>query len=651
MGLAFLTVIVFAPVRNHPFIYYDDPDYVMANPIVQKGLTAEGLVWAFKNIHGERTYWHPLTWLSHELDCELFGVNSGAHHLVNVLFHLLNVLLLFLVMARLTGADWPSAAISALFAIHPLQVDTVAWIAERKNLLSTFFMLLSLLAYVRFVTRPAVLRYAAVFLLFAAALMSKPAVVAFPFLLLLLDYWPLQRIHLGRIAETGKGRDKNFSSFENSTVSLRRAVLEKVPLLILSGASCVITILAHRGLGMIENQMPLSWRLGNAVVSYGRYLGKFFWPHDLALAYPHPGAWPWATVIASAALLFGFTALVLFRFKAQPFLFTGWFWFLGMLVPVIGLVQAGAQSMADRFAYVPLIGLLIIMVWTGKELFARPSAWLFATVGLSLAIVLCAVMASVQLHYWRNGVVLWKHTLGITKNNWVAHQGLGTALIGEGDFEEAKQHLQTAISIKDNALGHSQLAYIYTKQHDTNRAIVELETSVRLDPRWPESRKSLADLLVQTSRFDEALDQYTKLLELPSPSDDVHIRVGILLYRFARAAEAAQHYREALRLNPTNLVALNNLAWILSTSSSDTMRNGSEALPLAERACRLTQSNFPPFLMTLAAAQAECGDYQQAVVTAAKAKADAAAAGNLSAALQYDQLRLQFSAGKAHREQ
>lgn len=654
LALALLTVGVFLPVKNFEFVNYDDPDYVTANPIVQKGLTEKGVAWAFQNIHGEKTYWHPLTWITHEIDCQWFGLNPRGHHLDNVLFHTLNVLLLFWILARMTGAAWRSAIIAALFAIHPLQVDTVAWVTERKNLLSTFFMLLSLLAYVRYATGPTLGRYASVFLLFGMALMCKPAVVTFPCLLLLVDFWPLQRVKLPALFASKVGDTLEVIRSKYPSVPLRRAVLEKLPLLVLSFGSCVVTLLAHHGLGMLDasTQLPLWLRIENAVVSYARYIGKTFWPNDLAVLYPHPGHWPLWEIAASGILLLAITTLVLRRIKSQPYLFTGWFSFLGMLVPVIGIVQVGAQAMADRFIYVPVIGLFVMLVWTAAE-FAKGAIarQRLAFIVAAITIVAAIGSTSVQLRFWKNSVALWEHTLRVTKNNYMAHHDLGVALRERDRLDEALLQFQAALSIKENPLSHFEASRVFELQQKTNSAIAELEASIRQAPRWPRAREQLALLLAQNGNADGALKHYAELLEAFPNRGDIHIRMALLLAANGHFSEAIQHYRDALHVNPNDLITLNNLAWLLCTNPDPLLRNGTEAAELATRACTLTSWQDPLFIATLAAAQAELGNYQQATGLATQARSIAMAAGQKDAAAQYENLRNVVAAGKPFRDE
>jgi protein O-mannosyl-transferase len=698
LGLAIATLAVYWPVGRHEFINYDDTDYVTANAFVQAGFTRTGIAWAFGNLAGERTYWHPLTWLSHMLDCQLFGLKAGAHHWVNLLFHLANTLLLFAVLRRMTGTEGPSAVVAALFALHPLQVDTVAWIAERKNLLSTFFGLWTLWAYARYAQGrrmktesraafPAVGYYVLAFMFFAFSLMSKPALVTLPFVLLLLDYWPLNRLQLKTI------------------VSL---LLEKVPFLALSGLSSVATVLAHQRLNSLASvgALPLADRMGNALVSYSRYLGKVFWPSHLAVFYPHPHGWPPGEVLASVALLVIVSALCIGVCRSYPCLLTGWLWFLGTLVPVIGLIQAGEQSMADRFVYLPLVGLLIPLAFGLNQLTQRlrwGTPLLGALAGLACAG--CLVTTHFQLGHWRNSETLFRHAIAVTQGNYSAylslgtdlqaqgkleeaiacysealrfkpshasaHNNLGTALAAQGKLDEAIPHFQAAVRIRpEYSDAFNNLGVLLTQQGKPAEAVAPLTRAVQLKPTYAEAHYNLANALAALKKQREALAEYEIALRLKPRHSLAHYKIaGLLLaegdtaaaldhYQAAlvgnpRYAEAhyqlatllvsrgeveagLQHYREALRLKPKWVEALNNLAWLLATHPNAKYRDGPEALRLASRVAELTGNKDAEALDTLAAAYAETGDFTNAVATLTRGLALAATnqPGNLTTQMQ-----------------
>ena len=444
--LALATIALYWPATRCDFITLDDPDFVTANLHVQGGLSWEGVKWAFCNTE-QATYWAPLMWLSHELACQLFGLNPWGHHLINVLLHAANTALVFLLFQRLTRATWRSLLLAALFGWHPLRVESVAWVTERKDVLSTFFGLLCLMAYVCYVGESKVQSpkskvqspkskgfYFLALLFFALGLMSKAMLVTWPFVMLLLDYWPLQRFKV-----------------QGSGFSVRSLVVEKIPFFALAAAASVVTFVVQKKGGAIAaiESLPLGARAGNALVSYCRYLGKTFWPADMAVLYPHPGHWPLAEVLLAGLFLAGISALVFMQRRRQPFMLMGWLWFVGTLVPVIQLVQAGLVAMADRFTYVPSVGLLVLIIWSGYEL---TRGWRHHVMLLSLAgaaaVVLCMALTRQQLGYWRDSETLFRHALKVTQNNYFAHYNLGDALFSQGQTDEAISQFREAIRLK-----------------------------------------------------------------------------------------------------------------------------------------------------------------------------------------------------------
>lgn len=523
------TLLIYWPVHRHEFINFDDTLYVTANPHVQAGLTMDGLRWAFGNITGEGTYWHPLTWLSHMLDCQLFGLKASAHHLANALWHAVNVLLLFTVLRQMTGALWRSALVAALFSCHPLQVDSVAWVAERKNVLSTFFWMLTLLAYTRYAQRPGVRRYLPVLGLFALGLMTKPMLVTLPLVMLLLDFWPLRRLclHRGDVPGTAAG------SRAGAGAVMARLALEKLPLFALAAASSVITFVAHERLSVLHSvgTYPLDARLANALVSYARYIGKTVWPSNLAFFYPHPGSWPAAQVLGAGLLIIVISMLAVRWAIQHPYLIVGWFWFLGTLVPVIGLIQASDQAMADRFVYVPVIGLFIAAVWGLKDLAARwPNQRRILVAATVLALGIGAVLTSIQLQYWRNSETLFRRALAVTKGNYVAHNNLGNVLDRSGRYEEAKQHYLEAL---------------------------------RFRPRYAEAQYNLANVLFREGNILQAVEHYSVSIRVKPDYTDAHFNLGVALVRLGRIAEAERHYREVIRFRPAFVEAHHNLGALL----------------------------------------------------------------------------------------
>jgi protein O-mannosyl-transferase len=620
--LAMLVIGAYWRVVGYEFVNLDDPAYILENPIVKQGFTAKGLKWAFGRIHGEATYWHPLTWVSHMLDVQLFGVNAGAHHLMNVFFHAVNAILIFLLFQQLTGAFWRSAAVAALFAVHPLQVDTVAWVTERKNLLSALFWTLTTMAYIRYARNRNWSSYGLTILLFALGLMCKPILVTLPCVLLLLDYWPLNRWPWGSAAAAGSTR----------VASPQRLVIEKIPLVVLSGISSWITIAAHEGLGMTQkiHGYSLGVRLENALVSYARYLGKIFWPSDLAIAYPYPGEWPAAKVYGSVALLLVITFVVVLNFRRKPYLAVGWCWFLGVLVPTIGIVQVGLQAMADRFAYVPVIGIFLMVVWGVADWAAtQRSGELIARMVAGLAIAGCTVVTSFQLGHWKTSEMLFTHALKVTERNYVAHHSLAGVYVGQRRTNEAVFHAMEALRISPRA--HEPLLILGLTsewEQDLPRAISNYQRALSIDPEWPAARKALAYVFLKQGDLEAAYAEFLSLTKAAPSDPDGPSGLGEVHLQRHEPEAALAHFHKALELDPDSDGALNNIAWFLATYPDAHFRNGAEAVRHAERACQLTQRKVPFLLGTLAAAYAEAGRFPEAVRTAEEARALAIKEGN-----------------------
>jgi tetratricopeptide (TPR) repeat protein len=483
-----LTFGIFSQTSDHEFLYFDDPQYVTENPHVKEGLTTENFLWAFSTTHFSN--WHPLTWLSHMFDVELFGLSPRAHHLVSVLFHVLNVGLLFLVLNQLTGAPGRSAFVAALFAIHPLHVESVAWVAERKDVLSTLFGLLMLWAYGRYAAKPRIKRYLLVGAFFILSLLSKPMWVTAPFLLLLLDLWPLQRM---------KDSPLEFDPAcpPKPQFSLIRLVTEKAPLLLLSAASSVITVVAQSRGGALYSLERLGWgtRIGNAIIAYLHYLGKTFWPSSLAAYYPQteaaPSAWQ---VFGSALLLLGITLFALRQVRKMPWLVVGWFWFLGTLIPVIGLVQVGSQAIADRYTYLPIIGIFIAVSWCAVWV-SRRSPWVKVSIRVAavLIVALLSVITFRQIGYWRDHETLFRHTIAVTENNSRAHHILSQGLAVKGNFKEALFHAREAVRLDpNNPRTHKNFGYMLYQVGRIDEAILEFQRAIALQPDYAEAHGNLA---------------------------------------------------------------------------------------------------------------------------------------------------------------
>lgn len=492
LALAAAVLAVFWQVQGHEFIRYDDYEYVVENPHVRNGLTLQNVVWAFSTPYASN--WHPLTFLSHMLDCELYGLNPAGHHLNSLLIHLLNTLLLFLILARATGALWRSAFVAALFGLHPLHVESVAWVAERKDVLSTFFWILTVHFYIRYTEGPGAVPYMISLLFFSLGLMSKPMLVTLPFVLLLMDYWPLERF---RFKEPGEERGLSNGSEEKDAkihVGPIRLLLEKTPFLMLAASSSVVTFLVQEKWGAVHSLIPLKTRIANALFSYVHYLIKALWPGDLAFFYPHPGnTLPMIQVLGAGILLAGLTLLALCNFRRIPYLIVGWFWYLGTLFPVIGLIQAGPQAMADRYTYMPLIGVFLIVTW-GAYGIAERHIRLRPILLLSAAVCLSALSVSswFQVRHWKDSRSLFEHALAVTASNFLAHNNLGNVLAREGRTEEAVRHFSEAIRIQPgNAAAHNNFGNALLDMGKHREALFHYREALRLRPDFREARLNL----------------------------------------------------------------------------------------------------------------------------------------------------------------
>jgi|WetSurMetagenome_2_1015567.scaffolds.fasta_scaffold76461_2 protein O-mannosyl-transferase len=480
ISLTVITLLAFWQVKDCDFINFDDNVYITKNNLIQNGLTIDGIRWAFTTTHVAN--WHPLTWISHMLDIQLYGLNPRGHHLTNLLFHIANTLLLFLILNRMTQALWQSAIVATLFAIHPLHVESVAWVAERKDVLSTFFWMLTMGAYIFYVERPGLKRYLAVLVLFALGLMAKPMLVTLPFVLLLLDYWPLKRFKLARVPQ-GTGQP---TGPEHSWQLLLPFIREKVPLFVLSLFSCIVTYFTQTAAMASIEAFPLTIRVSNAFVSYLFYIDKMIWPTDLALLYPHPREWPGWLFLGAALPTITVTYLALRKAKLFPYLAVGWFWYLGTLVPVIGLVQVGSQTRADRYTYVPLIGLFIILAWGIPEII---NGWRYRKAVLaafSAFILLCLFFVTyTQVGYWQNSISLFDHTISVTNRNSVMYNNRGSVYLDSGDYSRAIKDFDKATEINRNyANPYYNRGMAYGKLGDHSRALEEFNTAIAINPKY-----------------------------------------------------------------------------------------------------------------------------------------------------------------------
>ena len=815
-----LVVAVFAvylPVIYLGFINFDDTYYVTRNRHVQAGLTWEGVRWAFTQAHASN--WHPLTWLSHMLDCQIYGLNPIGHHLTNVVFHAANSVLLFLWLRAITGAVWRSGLVAALFALHPMHVESVAWVAERKDVLSTLFFILTLMAYCkgkaesrrlkaeagdRRTMHRGLIYYLLSVVLFALGLMCKPMLVTLPFVLLLLDYWPLRRMESGECrAQSGSptesainakaGGGRALSTLHPPHSTLRRLVGEKVPFFALSAVSCVVTYYAQREGGAVasvegEHGISIQSRMANVPIAYVWYLLKLAWPRDLAVIYPFVRSWPEERIAFSVVFLLVVSAIVLWQARRIPYLPVGWFWYLGTLVPVIGLVQVGTQSIADRYTYIPGIGLFLIAAWGAADLVERlQKRMILSVVGAGMVLLVCAYVAGGQLLYWQNSESLFRHALAVTKNNYMAESNLGSYFSGLGDLEHAKacyraalrvapdhpntlnnlgcalvaqrryeeaieafdaalrvnpqstdsqsnlgnalfglgrveeaiEHYREAVRIDpQEPLAHYNLGFALFNTNRLAEAIDEFRMALKLNPRYADAYNNLANGLARQGKLDEAevefkhaleiqpglvpaliglgslladqgkwnqaAEQFSKVVQfhprdaaawlklglaqaaqgkldeagqsfseaLRIKPDDaaVHYQLALVVSSQNKFRQAAGHYREALKATPDFPEALNNLAWILAANPDPALRNGREAVELAEKACRLTENRQAIMVGTLAAAYAEAGRFPEAVATAEKAQAIAEKGADKELAAKNGKLLELYRSGRPFRD-
>lgn len=568
-ALAGVTALIYARMLGADFVNYDDGKYLYENPYLQFGLNLDTLRWAATTNYFSN--WHPLTWLSYALDVTLFGVNATGSHAVNVLFHVANTALLFLFFAKATGSRWRSALVAALFALHPLHVESVAWIAERKDVLSTFFWLLTMLAYLRYVTAPSLGRYAWVALAFALGLMSKPMLVTLPLVLVLLDYWPLQRAEL-------------------SFVQLGRRVLEKTPLLLLSAGVSALTYWAQTTGGSVISLETYSaeLRAANALVAYASYIGNLFWPSGLAVIYPHPTSIPLARTLMAAALLAAVSGAALYEARRRPYLLVGWLWFIGTLVPVIGLLQVGHQAMADRYTYVPLIGLCVALAWGLGDVAQRwPARQRVLHALVAVAVLGLSAMTWQQLGYWQGGIPLYKHTLAVTEKNYLAHTKLAEAQADAGQLEEAIQNFQLSLRVRPEfANTHLNLGVALWGVGRHEQGLAHMVEAVKLDPTDPGAHVNLGSAYQQYGRSDEAIPHLEEAVRLEPGNVLGQFNLGQTLFTLGRNDEAALHLRHALAIDPNHAMSHNSLGAVLASSGQP-----EEGLKHFRRAAELDPSN------------------------------------------------------------
>jgi protein O-mannosyl-transferase len=552
-----LTVGTFAlyyPILGHGFVNFDDDGYITENPHVENGLSWAGIIWAFKS--GYAANWHPLTWISHMVDCQLFGLNPAGHHLVNVLFHTANTLLLFVLLNYMTGAMWRSAFVATLFGWHPLHVESVAWAAERKDVLSAFFWMLTLIAYARYVTGEKRAGLFSSFLLspfyclalffFACGLMSKPMVVTLPFVLLLLDFWPLQRLKLSTI---------------------QRLIIEKIPFFALSITTCIVTYRVQKTGGAVSGD-PLSFRIENALWAYERYIAKIFWPSDLAIVYPFQTQGLMGLAIV-AGLILGICSLAfIFLSRKQPYFFVGWFWFLGILVPVIGIVQVGSASMADRYTYLPSIGIFILLTWGMADFFgARRGKELLAIAGAA-ALFACLILTSIQIRYWSNSITLFGHALAVTTDNYVTDACLGHALDTIGHESDALKFCKEAVRIDpDYPPAQFYLSITLWNTGQTNAALASINDAARVASRDSSFQYVIGKFLMEHGFSDKASAQFTAALKINPDFPEAHNALGKTDLKQGKLLQAADELSKAVTLEPGNAQFHYDLGTVLLTGS------------------------------------------------------------------------------------
>ena len=608
--LAVAVFAVFGQTRHHEFVNLDDEDYVYENPEVLRGLTWQGIPWAFTHCYASN--WFPMTWMSHMVDCQLYGLDPGGHHLTSVLLHAATSILLFLVLRQMTGSLWPSAFVAAVFAIHPLRVESVAWVSERKDVLSGLFFMLTLAAYVRYARAAFSLgRYLMVALGFAIGLMSKPMLVTLPFVLLLLDYWPLRRM--------------SPTAHRPVLAALRPLVVEKIPLFGLSIASCAMTIHAQAETLATISDVPVAYRIGNAAVSYIVYLGQMVFPVRLAPFYPlfADGLPVWKVGLA-LVLLVGISVGVFLLRRKRPWLLVGWLWYLGMLAPVIGLLQVGNQAHADRYTYLPQIGIYLLVAWVARDAFSS-RRWGRLILGAASLSVIAALMAcaTIQTSYWRNSMSLWTHTLSCTSRNYAAYNNLGIVFFQRGQAAQAIDEYQKALEIKpdflearhnlanasaslgrsaeaieqyqkaleinpDDAAAHNSLGTVLLQQGRPADAIAQYQQALRINPDYAEAHYNLGNALVSRGRLDDAIDQYQQAVRIRPDYADAQGNLGHALLRAGNVEEAIGHLREALRLMPDSVVAHYNLGNALLQSG-----RAPEAINQYEQALRINPDFTP----------------------------------------------------------
>jgi Flp pilus assembly protein TadD len=574
--LVLVTIFAYEPIRFNDFVNYDDDVYVTKNPDVNNGLTGKSILWAFTTSHANN--WHPLTWLSHILDCQLFGLKPLGHHLTSLFVHVLNTLFLFAVFKTMTGRLWPSAFVAAVFAVHPVHVESVAWVAERKDVLSGLFWILTMAAYMRYARLPGLARYLLVAAALGLGLMAKPMLVTMPFVLLLLDYWPLERIQW-----RAGTNDRALQSLKSAKPPYRRGsfwslLVEKIPLFLMSGLFSVITVVVqHKGkvyssgeivpIAVPITNAPLTIRISNALVSYVRYIEKIFYPKGLSVLYPHPSlTLPRWQPVVSLLILAAITAAVLYAARKHRYLAVGWLWYVGTLVPVIGLIQVGAQAMADRYTYLPSIGIFIMAAFGAGEVLSK---WRYSkkAVAITAAAALCVLLlcTRVQLRYWRDSTTLFEHALAVTENNFIMQNHLGIELVAQGQLDKAQARFEEALRINPGYLAaHYNKGRVLIDKGKYDEAISVLSDIVHAKENWPEPGYYLGVAYAQKGNYEQAVKCFEAVVQQMPDHAGIHHDLGLAYLLLGKYDLAVRYLKEAVRLDPNYPGAAGNLAAALA---------------------------------------------------------------------------------------
>ena len=642
--LTLATLAVFWQVRHHDFIDLDDCMYVTQNVHVQKGLSPHSIAWAFTSF--DAGFWIPLTWLSFMLDFELYGLNAGGYHLTNLFFHVLNTLLLFLLLNKMTRQSWRSGFVAVLFALHPLRVESVAWVTERKDVLSTFFLILAIWSYLRYIERPERKRYVVILLVFTLGLMAKPMVVTFPFILLLLDYWPLGRLQLRQIDPGSQPPSPSPIDYRHDVLPTRRLVWEKLPFFAVAVVCSISTVFAHSSVHALGNldKYPLGIRFANALISYVSYIWKMIWPHHLVILYLHPGESVSMLQAAGAGILLaGISVLLIWTGRRSRYLAVGWLWYLGTLLPVIGLVQAGFQAMADRFTYIPLIGLFIIIAWGVPDLLAR---WHYRRIAIafttSLLLPFLMVSTWTQLSHWHNRKTLWEYTLAVAPNHYYALNSLGEIASDEGDLEKALVYYAKAFEVNpryksaisnigsvfykqgkydeaikrfyqalkmdpDDAVIHSNLGEAFSHLGNIDKAIFHFTEAVTFDPKNFKAHNHLGMIFARQGKLNQAISHFSQAIKINPDYAEAHDNLGAVFLRKGKPDEALKHFSEAVKINPDYAEAQNNLGALLVQQG-----NFDEAITHLSRALGLNP-NYATAHNNMGDALARQGEFDEAI--------------------------------------